>query len=606
MALPVAPQASPKLLASKSVTVPVAPTLNIEKRFSQSTRSIQQLLSSEEMELAKVAAEKQTERALIARNKQMYAKLKAKGFQKVASAVKSSMKKLTVPKGPKSVLDNRHGVKVPSATKRSPKKASQPTTAACTSPRACTIPVPFNFATDVRIKVVDKESTLTAGEQAQRFMADPRSHHVPANAAKKVTEPHSPLFLSKQRGQVKEKQPNYEERLEAEMAEMLKHTFKARHLDRRIFESNGELGVPKVEAKALTVPQEFHLEIDKRTREKKPADEEVSAPFKALPLPDFSLSRQPSTPAAVQFKPTLPVSPKLHGGDRASSAPSRRQRPHHKEQEKQRAEEADAWRKAKVASRVTEPLEFHLLTSDRGQAYQHMLEEYQRQEEELAKEAVKVKAMPLPDLSKSFHIKPSTKTVTAPAPFELKSAILHEEAEVKLHQQLDREGEQVRKSNSFRARAVPKTTYEPQLEVGETENRPPTVPLNVKLSSDSRAEKRHAFDVQVAEKKTLQQKQEEQKVREKEEAEQRELHDLRRKSVQDGGMVFKAQPVLRHDPYATKRPVTPKAVTMPKSPKYHLKERRVKVEEVGKPADAALPKRMLGGGAKRVTAAMPR
>jgi hypothetical protein len=539
--------------------------------------------------MAKIQEEKHMEKIRIEKAQRLYQKMKARGFQKVVSASKTP-RKLTIPKEPKSALQSRLGTKVPSGLKPSPKKAEK-----ATIPHLGlhpTIPAPFHFATDSRMKSssssieLGKSASLTTGEQAQKFFQDARSHYVP-DAAKKLTEAHSPLLHTKQRGQTthKERALSYDERLEAEMAEIGKHTFKALVLDRRIFESNGELGVPKVEAKPLTVPQEFRLELEKkRAALHKSAvheqEEESEHLFKALPLPAFikePVKQLATPPSKKNFKPTLPKSPKLNGGDRASSAPARRQKPHHSELEKQRRNEATAWKKqSKEAARgVTEPEEFHLLTAERGAAYQSIMEEYMRQEEELAKEQTKLKAQPMPDLSKAFQPKILHKPVTEPTPFRLKSVALHEESSVKQQMQQERDQEQNRRSTGFKARALPKSTFEQQpANMINHENRAPVIPLNIALNSDLRAEKRHAFDEKMGQKMAALAMQQEQLAKEQCLQEQLSIQEMRRKSVQEGGMVFIAQPVLKHDPHASKPTPAAKQPTQPRSPKLRLRERR--------------------------------
>lgn len=608
---------SPRLTA-KSLTLPSSPQFNIDKRMKNSSRPSVQL-SSEDLLLAKLEEERNNEKKKIAKAQQMYSRLKAKGFQsKAASSSHQTVKKLTIPKAPKSALTGRLGAKVPSVLKRSPQKKEEKVTS--TSPRLHpTIPVPFQFATDSRLKstAIDRTSSLTAGELAQKFFQDPRSHYVPENAAKKLTEAHSPVLKTKQRcmSASKERPLSYEERIELEMEEIMKHSFKARQIDRRIFESNGELGVPKVEAKPLTVPQEFHLQLEIRAAElkdKKPSTEEEPSvqPFKALPLPDFirEPSKQAPTPR-LNFQPTIPVSPKLHGGERASSAPARRQRPHHKEVEQKKQEEAEAWRKCtKDFQKLTTPEEFHLHTSERGAAYQQVMQEYLRQEKELERERAKVKALPLPDLSKTFQPKPSDRTSTAPQPFELKSVALHEEAEIR--HQMQKEKEESQESASFKARPLPKSTYEPKVvEATRDENRAPVVPQNVQLASDLRAEKRHQFDEQLAQKQIEQKKLEEQADLERKAAEKRALAELRRKSVEEGGLVFKAREVLRTDPFAPKQVAAPKPATIPRSPKLRLKDRSRSRSLAGGSAELpkeATKKGALLGGARRMTVGMPR
>ena len=120
----------------------------------------------------------------------------------------------------------------------------------------------------------------------------------PKNAAKKVTLPISPKLQTKRRGDYASAthQKTYEERIDDEMKEIKEHPFKAKAINKRIFESNGELGVPKVEAKKTTEPIAFNLRLDLRQKSRNDRElidakkEEVSQ-FKARPIPAFVLDR---------------------------------------------------------------------------------------------------------------------------------------------------------------------------------------------------------------------------------------------------------------------------------------------------------------------------
>jgi hypothetical protein len=147
------------------------------------------------------------------------------------------------------------------------------------------------------------------------------------------------------------------------MEDFQKRPFKAKPVDRRIFESCGELGVPKVSVKPPTIPVEFNLKTEKRgffsprasrksvLDSQENVEQDTSFQFKARPLPSFIKEAPialPEPPVKKNFQPTVPVSPKFHALHhheddyeetvnpdkykelrRASSAPARRQKPHH-------------------------------------------------------------------------------------------------------------------------------------------------------------------------------------------------------------------------------------------------------------------------------------
>ena len=141
---------------------------------------------------------------------------------------------------------------------------------------------------------------------------------MPAHAAEKLTLAHSPKLLTRTRCDAAARSkatptPTQVQREELDLAEMRTHAFKARPLDRRIFESMGELGVPKVEARAPTDPMEFHLQTDLRGmehRQRQQAErqqESASSPnnkaFKARPMPEYikDASKAPAIPPKVEF-----------------------------------------------------------------------------------------------------------------------------------------------------------------------------------------------------------------------------------------------------------------------------------------------------------------
>ena len=61
---------------------------------------------------------------------------------------------------------------------------------------------------------------------------------------------------------------------------------------------------------------------------------------------------------------------------------------------------------------LTDPREFHLATNDRGFAYKAQLDQRERLEAQREKEARIVKATPVPDSSRAFHVHHSAKELT--------------------------------------------------------------------------------------------------------------------------------------------------------------------------------------------------
>ena len=81
--------------------------------------------------------------------------------------------------------------------------------------------------------------------------------------------------------------------LEEEMIAINSKPFKARPLDKRIFESSGEMGVPKIAARPVTEPSCFELKSDARAKQARihiDTDDSTVVPstaFKARPLPAY-------------------------------------------------------------------------------------------------------------------------------------------------------------------------------------------------------------------------------------------------------------------------------------------------------------------------------
>jgi hypothetical protein len=582
-------------LTSRSMTItkPVTPKLHTDKRLSSAVKS-HPVMSSEDINMKKIEQEKKVEQLKIQKAKRLYQKLKSNGFQSTAKVSSVTVKKATIPKSPKSILDKKHGAKVPSVLKKSPTKQSVKKTSSKMSLQP-TIPEPFHFATDSRLKnsslgassssAHDAKlgSSLTGGELAEKFMRDSRSHHVPESAAQRLTKPHSPKLQTEIRSKsAKRDRPMSHEEMEQKFMEIQqKNAFKARSLDRRIFDSRGELGVPKVPVKALTIPMDIELQTEKRATSPRPTArhsmvevvEDEHFEFKARPLP--STLKQPeklaTPPSKAHFRPTIAQSPKLHCLERASAAPARRQRPHHAvvEQEKKIAESA---RKASSAPlKLTQPKEFNLETSTRGEFHkQHLEEQLERERREVMSV---FKAQPMPDLHKAFHPKVEHKDPTIPQPFHLHSIQLHEES----LQEFAREVEEERKktNSTFKAKPVPKTLFEAKQPLANAENKAhPTIPLPVNLESEVRAKKRQEFEEQIIKKKLEDDVLKQELSKQKEDEENRALKDIRRKSVQEGGLMFKAAPILKDDPFPVKAAPRTKQPTIPKSPAFKLKERR--------------------------------
>jgi targeting protein for Xklp2 len=383
-----------------------------------------------------------------------------------------------------------------------------------------------------------------------QFQNDPRSHYVP-NVPLQLTEPSSPKLRTKVRAQStgRPRPKSFQEKEEEAMEEASKHVFKFKPVDKRIFSSMGELGVPKVPAKACTNFDEFTFRYEERAasrQQQRDQQEEPAAAFKALPMPDFSKA---ALVVNVQHVApvTRPVSPKLSGGQRASSAPARRQRPHHDEvkrmKEQQEAEEREQ-RKRHLS--LTEPQAFNFRTEERGKAFQTVLEHRIHQEQEEERRQREFKAQPvMKTIEKPFVPEPCKQELTEFQEFHLVTDSRHEASEARLRAQQEREKQLLEEESKFHARPVPKSIEAGKGFVPHLEEKEPTKPLKIALQSDERAEKRRLFEEELARRQKLLEA-EKARIREMEsKKENEEVQQLRRKPVSEGGLCFKAAPVFK-------------------------------------------------------------
>nr|XP_024400115.1 protein TPX2-like isoform X2 [Physcomitrium patens] len=164
---------------------------------------------------------------------------------------------------------------------------------------------------------------------------------------------------------------------EEELANMPK--FKARPLNKMIFESKGDLGVHRNQKREVTTPQEFHLKTDERAH-----------------------SRDPDLLADQVQKLAI-------------TKPSKGEKP----------------------LRPTIPKPFHLATDDRGLAKgMREIQERIRQQQDESKARIPI-ANPLPLTTEIPDIppKPVPKECTKPEPFYLESLLLHEQEQERLAQE---------------------------------------------------------------------------------------------------------------------------------------------------------------------------
>lgn len=505
----------------------------------------------------------QNEAAAEAKRRQEYKKFYTSSIAVPASATTiRSAKPLTIPETPKFKTSQRLGEKQTAVAEASSVKASMVKPAQTVS--GPTIPKPFHFATDARISQTTAtiSSVPSTAELVQQFTAKTRGPITTCNTPRTTTTPTSPIFQTAKRAQVVSRAlPPSREEIEAKEAEEMKqYHFRANPVNPKIYgransgssisSSGGVIGVPKVTARPTTTPTPFSLATESRAAHHKSAPSTSETPvasFKALPLPPTTST--PVVPQAPAPKPlTEPHSPKLHGATRASSAPPRRQLPHHS------AKTATTTTAAShTPLTLTQPVEFHLQTSIRGSIHAAKLQS--------AKEAGAIApsfhALPLPPPTEPFRPVLDGGHLTEVQEFHLSTpkprAISAEEEKFEFH-----------------AKPLPSTTYAPST-IAKPE-REPLVPQDVNLSTEQRLAKRREYDAKIAAKFEAEKREKEEKERAAQAAEAAELAKLRKLPISAGGMQFTATPILASDPYPVAA-VTTKPLTEPHSPPLRTKQR---------------------------------
>lgn len=118
---------------------------------------------------------------------------------------------------------------------------------------------------------------------------------------------------------------------EEEIAEIKKHQFRARPLDRRVLESRGDLGVPRVTKPELTEPRAFHFRSEIRAEIRNAhsgneTDSDASHEFKARKFPRRMFEQGPALGqrSSSSLSLTEARSPKLATAKRAIARPEGR------------------------------------------------------------------------------------------------------------------------------------------------------------------------------------------------------------------------------------------------------------------------------------------
>ncbi|XP_074276097.1 protein TPX2 isoform X2 [Silene latifolia] len=281
-----------------------------------------------------------------------------------------------------------------------------------------------------------------------------------------LTEPKTPVLQTSLRA----RPTNVKSSVEIEEEELDKiPKFKARPLNKKIFESKGELGLFCNTKKQVTVPKEFHFAIDERIP---PPASSVSDLFDKLSL-DSELNHEKQLP------------------------------------------------------RITRPNPFNLHTEERGAEKERRLisELMQKQLEEERARVPKAKPYPYTTDFPVVPPRPDPKECTRPEPFQLESLVRHEDElrrEMEERQKKEREEARMR---AFKAQPVLK---EDPIPLPEKERKPLTQVQEFNLHVEHRAVDRAEFDQKIKEKDLKYKRYREEAEAEKQMEEEKALKQLRR------------------------------------------------------------------------------
>lgn len=271
---------------------------------------------------------------------------------------------------------------------------------------------PFNLQTDKRITDVNKKTKneyKTTAELIDEFngkfpgKANIRNEESPKYKKMKIVVPKTPNLKTSKL--VKHDNIKSTEEIEYEKFQKTPK-FKALPLNHKIFESNGDLGVPKVEKKPLTIFKEFKLKTKEMSKKRSRStqlqaeeEDENKYKFKARKMPKY----RAMTPAASE-KP------------------------------------------------LTTPEPFHLKTDIIHEKTVQILNEKLEKEKEEEEEMRNFKAHPVCSYSQMNFAKMSEKPLTQFEPFHLQSEVLHKRALEEFQQRIE---EQKRNIKKFKARDIP-------------------------------------------------------------------------------------------------------------------------------------------------------
>eukprot|EP00762_Andalucia_godoyi_P007307 ANDGO_01518.mRNA.1 Targeting protein for Xklp2 homolog len=464
------------------------------------------------------------------------------------------------------------------------------------APLRVTEPKPFHFASEDRLK--DRQHSAD-GEKPKEFIESAKlvkaflsgdkkpfeSEERKESGPLRVTEPKPFQFASEDR-----KRPvayaGREKLEEEELSKMPK--FKAIPLNEKVLQSAGDLGVPRVEKRPVTIPLSPKLATELRSarileREAVDFPKEEKFVFKAQPVSETMLTGASVAAAAAASKSVMPEEKKLtipKSPELATKSRFENKAKHVTEPEpefKFRARPVPVFEPFEVVPsnpQLTEPKPFEFKTDERAAAHRKELEEQLKKQQEEEERARHFKARPVPDFQaddeQGENWKPKAveqRQLTEPKPFRLLSDQRHAEAMHVWHDRVIQETVQEQEAREFHARPIPETHEKPF--VPNIESKPVTQVEDIPLATERRALQRKQFDEQVNQ--TLKQQEDTKKKAELEkmQREQEEVERLRKEAE------FHAKPIKHFKPTVVKK--SDKALTEPNTPQVMKRSRSIRM-----------------------------
>ncbi|XP_032073240.1 targeting protein for Xklp2 [Thamnophis elegans] len=432
-----------------------------------------------------------------------------------------------------------------------------------------TIPKPFNLSCGNKRKLDEAPAKyIPLAQQVENFQKrTPQRYHLrsrkedegPSRPLKpRLTNPRTPHLETKSRLRPTSCKSTAELE-EEEIAKLQQYRFKAQELNHRILEG-GPLLPKRPQAKELTKPIGFNLEIEKRIqeRETKKVPEEEHFEFHSRPCPTRILEDVVGVPEKKQLPITVPKSPafalKNKVGDLFKEQKEKVEEVAHVIKAKPMPHPGVPFKPKPAEPRLVESCPFSFDARDK----ERLLQKEKKIEELQKEEAPKFKAHPLPQFDHINLPEKKVKSVTKPEPFQLaidaRGAVRQEMWQKQLKEEMRRQKE----AAVFKAQSSQVLHQEPF--VPKKDSKMLSAPDNFELATDRRARERQEFEKRLAELQAEKARLQEATRRVEEERAKEEMAKLREE------LVHKANPIRKYASVEIKASEHP--LTVPRSPNF--------------------------------------